>query len=285
MAGALELSQKTLASEALAQQPGLWQSLHPAAQVLAVLGLLLAVGLSRNLLLLAGLGLVGLALGWASRVSLRLLAAVTVGAALLAGILALPALFNWVRPGAPLWFVHHFGPPGSDAVVLLFWRVPAELWVTRQGLLGAAFLAGRAGVSALLAAGLVAASGVPAFLEALRMLRVPELFVSVLALAYRYIFILLAVAQELLVARQARTVGRMPRKLAFPFFFSALGTLWLRSWLLSEEVFQAMLARGGVPGQFRAPRACAPRWKLRDWAALAGAVLAVILAVAPARAG
>jgi energy-coupling factor transporter ATP-binding protein EcfA2 len=55
-------------------------------------------------------------------------------------------------------------------------------------------------------------------LKALRVLRVPVVFVVILAMTYRYVFVLLWTVHDMFEARQSRLVGRLPDEaVAFRF--------------------------------------------------------------------
>jgi cobalt ECF transporter T component CbiQ len=141
------------------------------------------------------------------------------------GLIALPALF--VTPG------------------LAVWQVPGLGWqITEQGVRSACLLLLRVEATATLAALLVLTTPWPRVLRALRFCRVPAIAVVILGMTYRYIFLLLKTALDMLESRKSRTLGELPgpqrRKLAS----AAVGVLLSKSFQLSSEVHMAMLARG-----------------------------------------
>jgi len=145
--------------------------------------------------------------------------------------------------------------------------VPLLNWpVTQQGLQTAGYLLLRVEASASLALLLVFTTPCTHILKALRIFRVPVVFVVVLGMTFRYILLLLETAREMFESRKSRTVGRLDagdhRRLAI----ASSGVLILKAFQLSSEVFLAMQARGYrgevyVLDEFR--------MKVRDWAALA----------------
>jgi cobalt/nickel transport system permease protein len=80
-----------------------------------------------------------------------------------------------------------------------------------------------------------------ALLDVLRSLRFPPILVTVLALLYRYLFILIDEAERILRARRSRTVTRKGR---WRILGTVLGELFVRSTERSERVYLAMRARG-----------------------------------------
>jgi len=81
-------------------------------------------------------------------------------------------------------------------------------------------------------------------LAALRAYAAPPIAMAVLAMTYRYIAVLVRVADEAFAARRSRTVGRMTAGAARGLVGSAIGALFGRAMLLAGEVHDAMLARG-----------------------------------------
>jgi energy-coupling factor transporter transmembrane protein EcfT len=82
-------------------------------------------------------------------------------------------------------------------------------------------------------------------LAALRSLGVPTMFVLIIGMAYRYIFLLLATVTDMYEARKARTVGAQAHdRSARQFLSASAGTMFGKAHHLSEEVHQAMTSRG-----------------------------------------
>jgi energy-coupling factor transporter transmembrane protein EcfT len=81
-------------------------------------------------------------------------------------------------------------------------------------------------------------------LKALRVIRVPSVFIVVLGMTYRYIFLLLQTVENLILARSSRTVGRPTDAEQRRWIGSSMGTLMGKSFKTSNDVYQAMVARG-----------------------------------------
>lgn len=82
-----------------------------------------------------------------------------------------------------------------------------------------------------------------ALLETLRALRLPSLLLTVLALLYRYLFVLVDEAERMQRARAGRTFGR-GRRLAWASLATLVGQLFVRSTERAERIYAAMCARG-----------------------------------------
>ncbi len=223
----------TFLAEEIARRDGLLQRVNPRVKLL-VLGFALLVAASvhhwsTQLALLACLAgsLV------ASRFAVSTLARLFLGVPLFTAVVAAPALV--LVPGPPLV------------------SLPFGLAVTSTGLNSAVTIFLRVTTSLAAATALVLTTRWADLLTALRALRVPLLFVLVLAMAYRYAFVLLDLLQDLLLARRSRLLSPTTPVEQRRWLASALGVLFQRSLRTSEQVYLAMTARGfrGEPRSLR----------------------------------
>ena len=106
-------------------------------------------------------------------------------------------------------------------------------------------------------------------LKSLRALRVPQVFVLVLSMTYRYIFLFLHTANGILLARKSRVVARTTGGEQRRWISGTMGNLMSRAFKMSNDVYAAMLARG-FSGEMRARSV--RRMRTADWAALGGVV-------------
>ena len=181
-------------------------------------------------------------------------------------MIILPASLNIFTPGEPLWIVAHlprevsFGP----------YRIPAVLAVTGPGVKLVLLFVGRVGASVSLAFLLTLTTPWGTLLAALRGLRVPAIFVMTVAMAYRYVFQLVGIVTEMLLARQSRTVRYQSTSAEQRWVAGRIGHLFSKSLQLSRDVHDAMLARG-FSGELRSLARRPPL--ARDYAWTAGALL------------
>jgi cobalt/nickel transport system permease protein len=80
-------------------------------------------------------------------------------------------------------------------------------------------------------------------LRVLRRIHVPSVFVTILALMYRYIFVLADEMQRMRRARRSRTFGKR-RERTWILLSRIVGQLFLRSTERAERIYAAMSARG-----------------------------------------
>jgi cobalt/nickel transport system permease protein len=93
---------------------------------------------------------------------------------------------------------------------------------------------------------MILASNTTPFSETLafmRRVRVPSLLVTVLALAYRYLFVLIDEGERIQRARNSRTFSRNNRK-KWLSNASLVGQLFVRSSERAERIYAAMTSRG-----------------------------------------
>jgi cobalt/nickel transport system permease protein len=220
--------ESALFSEAHARRDGYLQHRDGRAKLLAFVLVVVAVNLSRHWAVLAAFELLAIALAAASEVELRVfLKRVWFGVPIFSGMVILPSIFF---VGGPALFSIPLG---------LF-----TLSVSRPGLLAAAIFVFRVGVTVSFAVLLVLTTPWAEILKSLRAFRVPTLFIVILAMTYRYIFLFLHTVNGIFLARQSRTVARTSGREQRRWVVQALGVLLHRSFRMSEEVYQAMLARG-----------------------------------------
>jgi cobalt/nickel transport system permease protein len=80
-------------------------------------------------------------------------------------------------------------------------------------------------------------------LRVLRILRFPSVLITMLALMYRYVFVLVDEAERMSRARASRTF-RNARFRAWRIGAGIIGQLFVRSTTRAERIYQAMCARG-----------------------------------------
>jgi cobalt/nickel transport system permease protein len=230
--GGAGLLRQAMFSEDSAAQAGLLQRLDPRVKVVSLLGLLVTAALVRHIPVLAAMYLGTLGLAAASGLSLRFFVKrVWLFIPVFTGVVVLPATFSFVTPGhivVPVgsWFGHRVG-------------------LTGQGLTTAGLIVIRVATSISLVVLLTLTTPWTKLLAALRSLFVPRMFILVLGMAYRYLFHLLGSVTDMYTARKARMVGAETDVASGRAFVSAgAGALFGKAHALSEEVYQAMVARG-----------------------------------------
>lgn len=261
LAGITGSIEQAIFSERLARLPGGLQALDPRAKLGMFLAMLLAAGLTGSVVILLALHAVVLAAARASHVPVvGFLRRTWLGIPLFAGVVVIPSLF--LVPGPPL---------------LALTLGPVHLAPSVPGVAGAVLLVARVGTSVSLAVLLVTTTPWADVLKALRAVRVPQLFVLVLSMTYRYIFLFLHTANGVLLARKSRVVGRAGGAEQRRWIGGTMGNLAGRAFRMSNDVYAAMMARG-FTGEARTYATY--RMRGRDWVALAATLALSAAAVA-----
>jgi len=261
--------ERAMVADELARRRGLLQRLDPRVKLVSLLALIVAAALATRVAVLAALLLAALALVPASRLSLRQFAArAWLFVPLFTAIIMLPAVFSAVTPGRPvvtLW--SHAALP---------WPLPSSLAVTSSGVLVFGRLVLRVTVVVSFAVLLTLTTPWPELLKALRAVAVPRGFVFVLAVAYRYVFTLVRLVQDMAVARTSRLVGPVTAGEDRRFLAAAVAAVFGKSQAASEEVYLAMVSRG-----YRGEPRTLSSWRVGRldvvWSAAVAAALAALL--------
>jgi cobalt/nickel transport system permease protein len=254
--------EQAIFAEHHARSAGWLQRRDPRAKVAGSLAAILAASLTTSVLGLALLYAATLGAARASRVPFGFFVKrVWLGIPLFAGIVVVPAIF--MVPG-PRLFDSGVGP--------------VHLAPSWNGLSGAMLFVARVGDSVSLAVLLVVTTPWSDVLKSLRALRVPQVFVLLLSMTYRYVFLFLHTANGLLLARKSRVVGRTSGGEQRRWISGTMGSLMSRAFKMSNDVYAAMLARG-FAGEIRSYSDY--RMRVADWVALAGtAALGIVVALA-----
>ena len=253
LAGISASIEQAVFSEENARRDGFLQRCDPRVKLLSFVALVVAAGLSREwqvLLALYALVLISAALSAIDLVSF--IKRVWLGMGLFSGIVILPSVF--FVGSQPLFHV----PLGAFTLV-----------VHSDGLSAAGVFVLRVCVSVSLAILLILTTKWADILKSLRVLRVPNVFVLVLSMTYRYIFLVLHTANGMFLARKSRIVAATGGREQRWWIVAAVGVLMSRSFRMSDDVYQAMLARG-----FRDEMRTIDDYRAtaRDWLLLAAAL-------------
>ncbi len=258
LAGITASIEQAVFTERHARGDGWLQRVDPRAKLGMFLAAILAASFTSSVPALAALYACLVAAAVASRIPLDFFVRrVWSGIPFFAGIVVIPAIF---LVQGPRLFEVTLGP------LTIAPSIP--------GLAGAVLFVARVGVSVSVAVLLVMTTPWADLLKSLRSIRAPQVFVLVLSMTYRYIFLFLHTVNGIFLARKSRIVARTSGAEQRRWISGTIGSLMSRSFMMSNEVYTAMLARG-FGGEMRSYSAFAMR--PADWLALGGTV---VLAVA-----
>ncbi|HUS15558.1 MAG TPA: cobalt transporter CbiM [Chloroflexia bacterium] len=250
IAGSIE---RAVFSEELAREPAWLQRVDPRAKMGMFVVLVLVASLANSLLVLAVLYAGILLAARASRVPLDFFVRrVWLGIPFFAGMIIIPSIFLAA------------GPRLFDVAL-----GPLHIAPSIAGLLGAVVFVARVGVSVSLAVLLVLTTSWADVLKSLQALRVPQVFILLLSMTYRYIFLFLHAMNLLFEARKSRMVGHTDGGEHRRWITTSMMGLLNRSFKMSNDVYSAMMARG-FTGTVRTYNTY--RMRSADWGAVAGAL-------------
>ena len=217
----------------VASMDGFLQRIDPRVKIVSLLGLLLVAAFVRNIPTLVAMYAGTLVLAVASSLPLGFfLKRVWFFIPIFTGIIVLPAMFSFITPGdivLPLWTWH--GHP---------------VGLTAQGIEAAGLIVSRVATSVSLVVLLTLTTPWTKLLAGLRALFVPRIFILIIGMAYRYIFLLLNSVTDMYASRKARSVGNDQGEVkeGQRFVAATAGALFGKAHVLSDEVHMAMVSRG-----------------------------------------
>jgi cobalt/nickel transport system permease protein len=246
-------------TEEHARRPGWLQGLDPRVKILMFAAVVIAASASSSLAVLIGVYALLLVAARTSQLPFDFFVRRTwLGIPFFAGVVVLPSIF--------------FGLP--PRLFELAWG-PFQVGLSLPGLYGAAVFVIRVGVCVSLAVLLVLTTRWSDLLKSLRALRVPQVFILILSMTYRYVFLFLHTMNGMFEARKSRVVARLGGGEDRRWITRSMGVLLNRSFQMSSSVYAAMLARG-FTGEVRTYSTY--RVGLADWLAMAAALALAVSA-------
>ena len=232
--GGLSFLKEAIFSDECAAKNAFLQKLSPRIKVLSVLLLILAVMFSRSIIFLSGLYAFCLLLAIVSLIHLGFFLKRT-----------------WV-----------FIPLFSLCIA-----IPVLI---RGDFISAGFFFLRVLISVSLCALLALTTKHFALLKALRVFKIPQIFVMTLGMCYRYVYLFIDLIQNTYSAIKSRVGYVSGVKTGQGIVAWNMSLLWQRSYAMHNEVYQAMLSRGysGEPKVMDEPRS-----SFKDWLFLTVAIL------------
>jgi cobalt/nickel transport system permease protein len=239
LSAALSFIKESVLSDEIARRRGLLQMADPRMKIIALLSLIGVAICTRDIRLLAVMYASCCLLALLSRISLLFFLMRTwVFIPAFAIFIVIPSLFSVFTPGEQLAAVNFAG---------------AHLVITRQGLSGAVLFVSRVLVTVSLAVLVTITTRSAELFAALRWLRVPKIFVMILSMCYRYIFLFTAIIQDMFLAVRSRTGGAVQYRKGQKIVAWNIAALWQKAVALNRDVYNAMLSRGytGEPRSLR----------------------------------
>ena len=155
-------------------------------------------------------------------------------------IISIPSAFNVIVPGKviiPILTLSH----SHD-----FWiyHIPQVIGITDSGLSLVSLLTLRVLNSLSVSFLILYTTPFAEIIKALKVFRVPDTFLIIISMTYKYIFTFAHIVSEMYLAKKARLAGGNSRKEAREWIAGRIAFVFKKTQLECEEVFKAMNARG-----------------------------------------
>lgn len=224
-----------------ASMRGFFQGLDPRVKTVFLLFFIVITSVKSGLQQQAALFAFTLALAIASRVGLVAYLRRVLLLGFLFGFLpAIPAALNLVTTGTMVLPILRL----EAAHDFWIYHVPREIGLTGAGLVVAARITMRVVNSIALSFLVLHTTQFPDIIKSLKVFRVPDIFLLIITLSYKYIFIFARTAADLYLAIKCRYTGNARESDVREIVAGRMAFLFRRARQGCEEVYLAMLARG-----------------------------------------
>ncbi|HOT46122.1 MAG TPA: cobalt ECF transporter T component CbiQ [Spirochaetota bacterium] len=220
---------------------GLFQKLDPRVKVVFMIYFIVIVSLLRSVYAELAISAFIFILIAFSRLNIFYMYKRIIGFAFFFGFLvALPSAFNVITRGEIIL------PVATLERSYQFWiyHIPKEIGITREGAFGVAMLTLR--VTNSIGISLLIIHTTPFFeiIRALKVFRIPDTFLMIIILTYKYIFIFSKTVEDMYLAMKSRLVGSIDSGTIRELIAGRIFFIFKKSQMRYEETYRAMVSRG-----------------------------------------
>jgi cobalt/nickel transport system permease protein len=155
-------------------------------------------------------------------------------------ILIAPASLNVISGGEIKWMIANF----QDEHNFWIYHIPDKIGISMEGLQVVTRLFLRISLSIILTLLIIYSTSFAEIIKALRMFRIPAIFLLSITLSYKFIFILSKTTSETYFAMRTHWMKREKNDESSKIIAGRIAFVFRKSWLKYEEVYMAMQARG-----------------------------------------
>ncbi|MCC6345819.1 MAG: cobalt ECF transporter T component CbiQ [Nitrospirales bacterium] len=255
----------------LASREGLLQKIDARVKLFFLLSFVVVVSLKREIGAETALGGFIFLLAAVTRVPFAVYCRRVFFFGFLFGFLvALPSSLNVITPGRIIIPLLTFPEAYEAGGYHLSWHLPRQIGITEEGMRGVLLLTLRVVNSLALSFLVLFTTPLPEIIRGLKVLKVPDVFIVMLTLSYKYIFLFAQTVEEVYRAKKSRLAGGLKGSSGREWVAGRMAFLFRKTQMRCEDVYKAMLGRGfsdevRISG-FR-------KLSSRDW--MAGAAFAV----------
>ena len=220
---------------------GLFQNLDARLKVLFLVFFVVIVSLKRDIVPEVMIALIMALMVSLSHIDFVRFYRKIVGLTFFFGFLVVfPAAFNVITPGEMIIPVMTL----SKAHDFWIYHIPREIGFTRQGIEVVFMLCLRVMNSLTISLLVIHTTPFHKIIKALQVFRVPNTFLLIITLSYKYIFVFAKTVENMYLARKSRLVGMVKNDEARMWIAGRIVFLFRKTMARYEEVFSAMVARG-----------------------------------------
>lgn len=225
--------EENIFSERNASKNGFLQKVAPEIKILFTFLILILISSANSHIILLSVYSAALPLVYFSQIPFfYFLKRVWILMPFFTGVIAIPVLFNIFSPGrALITFINLSNPH-------------IYLSITDAGVYTSTLLILRVGCSLTLTLLLILTTKWNTILRTLKHFHFPTTFILILAMTYRYIFLLITFTDNLLLSRKSRIMRELTSSENHRILSSAIGVLLSKSFFLSSDIYLAMKSRG-----------------------------------------
>ena len=155
-------------------------------------------------------------------------------------LVILPASLNIITPGKIIFNIIKF----NKASHFLIYNIPQNIGFTTNGIQVVSLVFLRVLNSVAFSLLVVFTTPFPTFLKSFKMIGVPDTFLMILSLAYKYIFILSRTIEETYFAFKSRLSGNIKNSNIRRLIGGRIFFIFKRSIIIYEDTYHAMVSRG-----------------------------------------
>jgi len=222
-------------------QRGLFQRIDARVKVLFLLFFILIVSLKRDVLPETCILIFVFVLTLLSRLSLfKVYRRVFFLGFVFGFLVALPSAFNVITNGEIVFPIVRL----SRSYHFWVYRIPADVGITREGIHTVAMLTLRVVNSLSVSFLVLHTTPFHDIIRALKVLKVPDSFLIIITLCYKYIFIFSKTVEEMYLSKKSRILRELSSAEAREWIAGRMAFIFRKSRVRCEEVFKAMIGRG-----------------------------------------
>jgi cobalt/nickel transport system permease protein len=155
-------------------------------------------------------------------------------------LVVLPASLNVITPGEIIFNIIKFDKPSH----FLIYSIPQNIGFTTNGFHVVSLVFLRVLNSVSFALLVVFTTPFPSFIKSFKMIGVPDTFLMIISLAYKYIFILSRTIEETYFAFKSRLSGNIKSNSIRRLIGGRIFFIFKRSMIIYQNTYHAMVSRG-----------------------------------------